>query len=168
MEWSKDQYNKQYEKWVPWLEDIYLRYFTKDNKASYTAKGLSMFPTARQIRVSNGANTGNLDKTKVTGIEQVDTAQDGVNNFVAGQLGQGGIAEPVGGMTSSQGINRLERQGKDDRGGYIPEAAGPVAQGGNAVIGGAAAGGKKAAGVAQSGLESAGGVLGFGGSKGGK
>lgn len=38
MEWAKDQYNKQYEQWVPWLEDLYLRYFTKDNKASYTAK----------------------------------------------------------------------------------------------------------------------------------
>jgi hypothetical protein len=39
MEWTKEQYNKQYEKWVPWLEDMYLHYFTKDNKASYTAKG---------------------------------------------------------------------------------------------------------------------------------
>lgn len=39
MEWTKEQYNKQYEKWVPWLEEIYLRYFTKDNKASYTARG---------------------------------------------------------------------------------------------------------------------------------
>jgi hypothetical protein len=29
MEWSKKQYNEQYEKWVPWLEDLYLRYFTK-------------------------------------------------------------------------------------------------------------------------------------------
>lgn len=38
MEWTKEQYNKQYEKWVPWLEDMYLHYFTKDNKTSYTAK----------------------------------------------------------------------------------------------------------------------------------
>lgn len=31
-------YNKQYEAWVPWLEDKYLAWFTKDNKASYTTK----------------------------------------------------------------------------------------------------------------------------------
>jgi hypothetical protein len=39
MEWAKDQYNKQYDSWVPWLEDIYLRYFTRDNKASYSTRG---------------------------------------------------------------------------------------------------------------------------------
>lgn len=39
MEYAKKTYNTQYEKWVPWLEDVYLRWFTKDNKASYTAKG---------------------------------------------------------------------------------------------------------------------------------
>lgn len=39
MEWTKQAYNAQYEKWVPWLEDQYLRWFTKDNKVSYTAKG---------------------------------------------------------------------------------------------------------------------------------
>lgn len=38
MEWAKKTYNEQYESWVPWLEDIYLRWFTKDNKASYTTK----------------------------------------------------------------------------------------------------------------------------------
>lgn len=38
MEWSKQTYNSQYEKWVPWAEDLYLRWFTNDNKASYTAK----------------------------------------------------------------------------------------------------------------------------------
>ena len=39
MEWTKKTYNEQYEKWVPWLEDLYLRYFTKDNKASYATRG---------------------------------------------------------------------------------------------------------------------------------
>lgn len=39
MEWTKEQYNKQYDIWVPWLEDLYLRYFTRDNKASYTTRG---------------------------------------------------------------------------------------------------------------------------------
>ena len=38
MEWTKQQYNTQYEKWVPWLEDLYLSWFSKDNKASYTVK----------------------------------------------------------------------------------------------------------------------------------
>lgn len=38
MEWAKNTYNTQYENWVPWLEDIYLRWFTKDNKTSYTAR----------------------------------------------------------------------------------------------------------------------------------
>lgn len=43
MEWTKQTYNEQYEKWVPWLEDLYLRWFTKDNKASYTTKRTLMF-----------------------------------------------------------------------------------------------------------------------------
>ena len=38
MDWAKDTYNTQYEKWVPWLEDLYLRWFTRDNKASYATK----------------------------------------------------------------------------------------------------------------------------------
>ena len=38
MEWTKQTYNSQYEKWVPWLEDQYLRWFTKDNKVSYSTK----------------------------------------------------------------------------------------------------------------------------------
>jgi hypothetical protein len=62
----------------------------------------------------------NLDKTKVTGVKQVDTLQDGVNNLVAGQVGQGGLLQPVGDMVSKEGLNRAERQGKDDKGGYLP------------------------------------------------
>lgn len=34
-------YNRQYENWVPWMEDQYLKYFTKDNKASYATKRAS-------------------------------------------------------------------------------------------------------------------------------
>ncbi|RAQ36289.1 hypothetical protein DPQ28_11840, partial [Pasteurella multocida] len=62
MEWSKKQYNQQYENWMPWIEDNVLYYFTKDNKASYTTKD-------------------QLSKTKITGVEQVDNLQDGVNNL---------------------------------------------------------------------------------------
>lgn len=48
MEWSKNQYNKQYENWMPWVEDNVLYYFTKDNKASYATKGvLSSFTHTR-------------------------------------------------------------------------------------------------------------------------
>lgn len=42
MEWTKQQYNKQYENWMPWVEDKYLQWFTNDNKASYTTKGESI------------------------------------------------------------------------------------------------------------------------------
>lgn len=41
MEWTKQKYNEQYEVWWPWIEDNFLKYFTKDNKASYATKGTS-------------------------------------------------------------------------------------------------------------------------------
>ncbi|KAK1753365.1 hypothetical protein QBC47DRAFT_403707 [Echria macrotheca] len=132
-EWAKQTYNEQYDKWVPWLEDLYLRYFTKDNKASHVTRDT-------------------LNKTKVTGIQQVDTLQDGVHNLVTGQVGQGGLGQPVGDLASREGVNRAERSGRDDKGGYIPEAAGPLAKGGNAVIGGVAEGGKQAGGMLKGGL----------------
>jgi len=47
MEWSKNQYNKQYENWMPWVEDNVLYYFTKDNKASYATKGELVLSCAR-------------------------------------------------------------------------------------------------------------------------
>lgn len=41
-EWLKENYNYQYERWMPWIEDQYLKWFGKgDNKASYATKGLS-------------------------------------------------------------------------------------------------------------------------------
>lgn len=44
-EWAKEAYNDQYEKWMPWIEDQYLKWFGKgDNKASYATKGLSNLP----------------------------------------------------------------------------------------------------------------------------
>lgn len=53
MEYAKSTYNNQYEKWMPWIEDIYLRWFTKDNKASYAAKGKSpsTLPTSQVINL---------------------------------------------------------------------------------------------------------------------
>lgn len=87
----------------------------------------------------------------MTGISQVDTLQDGVNNLVAGQVGQGGVAQPVGDVASREGMTRAERQGKDDTGGYLPGAAKPV----NDVVGGVTGG-------LQSGVQGAGGLLGLG------
>ncbi len=40
MEWAKGTYNRQYENWVPWLEDKYLAWMGQ-NKTSYVAKGMS-------------------------------------------------------------------------------------------------------------------------------
>ncbi|KAK0712916.1 hypothetical protein B0T26DRAFT_715685 [Lasiosphaeria miniovina] len=150
MEAAKNQYNKQYEKWVPWLEDLYLRYFTKDNKASYTARE-------------------NLDKTKVTGVKQVDTLQDGVNDLVSGQIGQGGLGQSVGDLASREGMSRAERSGKDNKGEYISTdgtaavvpGGSTVAGAGNAVAGGAASGAQQAAAGVQSGVKSVGGLMGF-------
>jgi len=133
-EWAKRNYNSQYESWEPWLEDKYLRWFGKDNKASYTTK-----------------NT--LDKSKVTGIDQVDQLQDGVNGLVSGQLGKGGLAQPVGDWASKEGINRAERGGKDDKGQWAP---GPL----NSVASPVADNAKKAGSSVTEGAKSAGGYLG--------
>lgn len=39
LEWITEGYHNQYENWMPWIEDQYLKWFTSDNKASYAAKG---------------------------------------------------------------------------------------------------------------------------------
>lgn len=63
-----------------------------------------------------------MDKSKISGVEPVDKAQDGVNGLVAGQLGQGGLAQPVGDLVSKEGINRAEQQqGLDGQGKYLPK-----------------------------------------------
>ena len=103
-----------------------------------------------------------LDKTKVTGIQQVDTLQDGVNNALAGQVGQGGLGQPIGDMASREGMTRAERQGRDDRGGYVPGQAG-LAEGANTLVGGVQSGGQKVADGFESGLLGAGGMVGLGG-----
>lgn len=101
----------------------------------------------------------------MTGISQVDTLQDGVNNLVAGQVGQGGLGQPIGDMASKEGFTRAERQGRDDKGGYVSDSAGPLSSGANAVVGGVASGGQQVAGGLQSGLQGAGGMLGLGGQR---
>jgi hypothetical protein len=37
-----EYYNRQYDSWMPWIEDKYLAWFTKDNKASYATKRMSL------------------------------------------------------------------------------------------------------------------------------
>jgi len=113
------------------MEDKYLQWFGKDNKASYATKK-------------------ELDKSKVTGIDQVDNLQDGVNNLAAGQVGKGGLLQPVGDYASKEGINRAERGGKDDKGSYAPgsfgDVANPVAEGAKGAGSSVMEGGKSAGG----------------------
>lgn len=53
LDWLKEGYHNQYENWMPWIEDQYLKWFTKDNKASYATKGTflanSFIPTRQSI-----------------------------------------------------------------------------------------------------------------------
>ncbi|KAJ5893861.1 hypothetical protein N7495_005552 [Penicillium taxi] len=99
-EWAKKNYQDQYEKWVPWIEDQYLKWFGKgDNKASYTTKDT-------------------LSKTKVTGVDQIDQLQDDIHNVVGNQIGDKGLLAPVGKLVSKEGVNRAERDGKDENGSY--------------------------------------------------
>lgn len=44
MEWISEGYQHQKENWMPWIEDMYLKWFTNDNKASYATKGMSCCP----------------------------------------------------------------------------------------------------------------------------
>jgi hypothetical protein len=50
-----------------------------------------------------------------------------VNNLAAGQVGKGGLLQPVGDWASKEGVNRAERGGKDDKGGRVPGPAGKIA-----------------------------------------
>ncbi|KAF7513848.1 hypothetical protein GJ744_006462 [Endocarpon pusillum] len=150
-EWVKDAYNNQYEKWMPWIEDKYLEWFGKDNKASYATKDT-------------------LNKTKITGIDQVDQLQGDVNNLVGNQVGKGGLLNPVGNLASKEGINRAERGGKDDKGSYGGPAAGltdPMIKNTKGAGEGIAAGAQSAGSTVTEGAKSAGGYLGgmFGGEK---
>lgn len=49
----------------------------------------------------------------------MDAIQDGVNQGVAGQFGKGGALEGVGNLTSKEVFTRSERDGKNDKGGFL-------------------------------------------------
>ncbi|KAF1918985.1 hypothetical protein BDU57DRAFT_424976, partial [Ampelomyces quisqualis] len=99
-----EYYNQKYSTWMPWIEDKYLSWFTKDNKASYATKQ-------------------NLDKSKITNIPQVDNLQDTTNSLVSAQLAPNGLAQPLGDSLSKQAINRAERGGKDEDGNALAKQA---------------------------------------------
>ncbi|KAL4779196.1 hypothetical protein BJX76DRAFT_98586 [Aspergillus varians] len=121
-EWAREAYNEQYEKWMPWLEDQYLKWFGGgDNKASYVAKD-------------------SLSQTKITNIDQVNQLQDDANNLVANQLGEKGFLAPVGNLLSKEGFNRAERGGKDESGSYTGAVTDSVVEGGKGVSEGVQAG----------------------------
>ncbi|CAG8982297.1 hypothetical protein HYALB_00014057 [Hymenoscyphus albidus] len=139
-QWAAEVYNDQYEKWMPWIEDQYLWWFGKgDNKASYATKDT-------------------LNKTKVTGISQVDQLQDDVHNLVGNQVGENGFLAPIGNMASKEGINRAERGGKDDKGSYGP--LGIVGEGAKNASQGVVGGAQSVGGGAMNGVKGAGGYIG--------
>ncbi|KAL4868089.1 hypothetical protein BDV12DRAFT_170335 [Aspergillus spectabilis] len=141
-EWAKEAYQEQYEKWMPWLEDQYLKWFGKgDNKASYVAKD-------------------NLSKTKITGNDQVNQLQDDTNNLIGNQLGENGFLAPVGNLASKEGINRAERGGKDENVSHVGPLGGvtdPIVQwgqnAGSSVSSGVQSVGKSVGGVFGGGSE---------------
>ena len=110
----------------------------------------------------------------MTGIEQVDTLQDGVNNLVSGQVGKGGLLQPIGDMASKEGINRAERGGKDDKGSYggavgdsVVSGASTVGSGANDAASSVGSGAQNAGSGIMGGAKSAGGYVSsfLGGSK---
>jgi hypothetical protein len=114
--------------------------------------------------------TDTLNKTKVTGIDQVDQLQGDVNNLVGNQVGKGGLLKPLGDIASKEGINRAERGGKDDSGTYGGPAASvadPMIKNTKGAGEGLAGGAKSAGSTVTEGASSAGGYLGsmFGGGK---
>lgn len=109
--------------------------------------------------------TDTLNKSKVTGISQVDQLQDDVHNLVGNQVGENGFFAPIGNLASKEGINRAERGGKDDKGSYGP--LGGVGEGAKNVGQGVAGGAQTVGGGAVDGVKGAGGYIGgmFGGGK---
>jgi hypothetical protein len=160
-EWAKEKGHNIYESWMPWIEDQYLGWFTKDNKASYATKRepLPSAPlvslqvpiiTQLAIIVAKYWRAEQLDKTKVTNIEGVNKLQDDVNSLVSGQIGKGGLFQPVGDAFSKEGINRAERDGMDEKGGYLPSSMSSVENAGKSAASGASEGAKTGGGYLSS------------------
>lgn len=111
-----------------------------------------------------------MNKTKITGIDQVDKLQGDVNSLVGNQFGPSGALGPLGDVASKEGINRAERGGKDETGSYGGPAAkvtDPVVSNAKGAGEGLASGAQSATSTVTEGAKSAGGYLGgiFGGGK---
>ena len=117
-----------------------------------------------------------LNKTKVTGIKQVDQIQDDVHNLIGNQVGENGLFAPIGNMVSKEGINRAERQGKEEDGSYgvagqfgegAKNAGGAVAGGAQSVGGSVVGGAQTVGGGVADGVKGGAGMVGglFGGKK---
>lgn len=91
-------------------------------------------------------NTDALSKTKVTGVSQIDQIQDDVHNLVGNQLGENGLLAPIGNLAGKEGINRMERNGKDEDGSY----GGPTSAISDPIINNAKGAGQGVLGGAQS------------------
>ena len=93
----------------------------------------------------------------------MDKIQDDVNSLVSGQVGKGGLLQPLGDMASKEGVNRMERGGKDDKGTYGGPAASytdPVAKNAQAAGEGMVGGAQSAGSTVTEGAKGAGGYLG--------
>jgi len=66
LEWVKEGYHNQYENWMPWIEDQYLKWFTNDNKASYATKG--EFDYSRNRLVTKGRCVAYVRFSRLTSI----------------------------------------------------------------------------------------------------
>ena len=80
--------------------------------------------TKSGINLSNSTLTSldTLSKSKLTGNEQVDQIQDDASNLIGNQISDKGVLKPVGDSASKEGINRYERNGKDETGSYGGES----------------------------------------------
>jgi hypothetical protein len=101
-----------------------------------------------------------LNKTKVTGVPQVDQLQDDVHNLVGNQVGDKGLLAPVGNLASKEGINRAERGGKDEDGKY----GGPASSVTDPAVKNVKGGGQSVGSSVTSGAKSAGSYIGIGSS----
>ncbi|WEW55671.1 hypothetical protein PRK78_001104 [Emydomyces testavorans] len=77
MEWARTTSAAAYNYVRSWVEDLYLSY-NKENRTSYVVKD-------------------NLNKTKVTGDENIDGVQDSVNEVVGNTVAPGQVGGIAGG-----------------------------------------------------------------------
>ncbi len=112
------------------------------------------------------ATSDTLNKTKITGISQVDQLQGDVNNLVGNQVGKDGLLNPVGNLASKEGINRAERGGKDESGSYGGPAGAvtdPMINAGKGGAEGVTSGAQAVGNTATDGAKKIGGLFGGGG-----